>query len=529
MKEKKKLKLKKFYLHPITVFILLTLLTVILSGIFSVLGIQASYSTINSSNNQLENVLVTVENLFSYDGLKYIISNAAKNFISFTTLSTLLISLIGFSIASASGLFDAFIKKYMSKMSNFQITFLLIFIATISSLINEVGYTILIPLGAILFKTIGRNPMAGVVAAFAGVAFGYGATVFVGSMEVNLISITTQAAYLVDTTTHVSLTSNLFIIIASSIILSIVGTLVMEKIIIPKIGRVHEKKDLTTSEYSIVPVVDEQSRLEKELLEKKGLRNAFIAALIVAFVFIYSIIPGLPLSGMLLDMNETTYLGQLFGANSYFQDGFTYMVSIFFMVTGLVYGFSSKNFKNDKDVAYKAGEYLSDIGSLVMTIFFAAQFIAIFRHTNIGTIITAWGANIINSVSFTGLPLILLILFVIAFVSLFSTTPVAKWTIMAPVVVPVLMQSNISPQFAQFILRAGDSMTKGYTPLLAFFVIYIGYLNIYNPKKEKPITVGMALRWVSPYCFVVGLTWVLITIGWYLIGLPIGPGVFPTV
>ena len=528
MKEKRKLKLKKFYLHPITIFMLLTLFTVILSGIFSVLGIQASYSTINSSNNQLENVLVTVENLFSYDGLKYIISNAARNFISFTTLSTLLISLIGVSIASASGLFDTFIKKYMAKMSNFQITFLLIFIATISSLINEVGYTILIPLGAILFKAVGRNPMAGVVAAFAGVAFGYGATVFVGSMEVNLISITTQAAYLVDTTTHVSLTSNLFIIIASSIILSIVGTFVMEKLIVPKIGRIHEKRDLATSEYSIIPV-DEQSRLEQELLEKKGLRNALIAALIVAFIFIYSIIPGLPLSGMLLDMEETTYLGQLFGSNSYFQDGFTYMVSIFFMVTGLVYGFSSKTFKNDKDVAYKAGEYLSDIGSLIMTIFFAAQFIAIFRHTNIGTIITAWGANIISSVNFTGILLILLVLIVIAVVSLFSTTPVAKWTIMAPVVVPILMQSNISPQFAQFILRAGDSMTKGYTPLLAFFVIYVGYLNIYNPRKEKPITIGMALRWLTPYCLIIGLTWILITVGWYLIGLPIGPGVYPTV
>lgn len=528
MKEKRKLKLKKFYLHPITIFILLTLLTVIMSGIFSVLGIQASYSTINSSNNQLENVLVTVENLFSYDGLKYIISNASRNFISFTTLSTLLISLIGVSIASASGLFDTFIKKYMSKMSNFQITFLLIFIATISSLINEVGYTILIPLGAILFKAVGRNPMAGIVAAFAGVAFGYGATVFVGSMEVNLISITTQAAYLVDPTTHVSLTSNLFIIIASSIILSIVGTFVMEKLIIPKIGRIHEKKDLATSEYSLVSI-DEQARLEQELLEKKGLRHALIAALIVAFIFIYSIIPGLPLSGMLLDMEETTYLGQLFGSNSYFQDGFTYMVSIFFMVTGLVYGFSSKTFKNDKDVAYKAGAYLSDIGSLIMTIFFAAQFIAIFRHTNIGTIITAWGANIIGSVNFTGIPLILLVLLVIAVVSLFSTTPVAKWTIMAPVVVPILMQSNISPQFAQFILRAGDSMTKGYTPLLAFFVIYVGYLNIYNPKKEKPITIGMALRWLTPYCLIIGLTWILITVGWYLIGLPIGPGVYPTV
>lgn len=528
MKGKKKLRLKKFYIHPVMFFLLLTAIAIIASGIFSALGLQATYSRINSSSNQLESVLVTVENLFSYDGLKYVISNASRNFISFTTLSTLLISLIGVSIAEASGLFDTFIRKHMIKLSNFQITFMLIFIATISSLINEVGYTILIPLGAILYMTNDRNPLTGIVAAFTGVAFGYGTTLFVGSMEVNLNSITLQAARLIDSTAHISLLSNIFIIIFSTIVISIVGAFIIEKIIAPKIGKYHEKTDLIAPSTTLMEV-DQQEKLEKELREKKGLRRALISAVIIFVIFVYSIIPGLPLSGLLLDMNETTYLGQLFGVNSYFQDGFTYMVSIFFMITGLSYGFGAGTFKNDKDIINKSSEYLSNIGSLIILIFFAAQFIAIFRKTNIGTIITAWGSNIISGVNFSGIPLILLVMLVIAIISLFSTTPVAKWTILAPVVVPTLMQSNISPQFAQFILRASDSMTKGLTPLLAFFVIYVGYLNIYNPRKDHPITVGKALSWIAPYCILISLTWILIVIGFYLTGIPIGPGVYPTV
>ena len=536
MREKKKLKLKKFNLHPITSIIIMIFLTVIISGIFSWLEVQATYSRINPATNQLENVLITVENLFSYDGLKFIISNAARNFISFTPLSTLLIALIGVSVAQATGFFDTLIKRHFVKLNNQFITFMLIFVATISSIINDVGYVILIPLGAIIFLANNRNPLAGIIAAFSGVAFGYGATIFVGSMEVNLIPITSQAASLIDTTlmegvSHISLTSNLFIIIATSLILSIVGTLVIEKIIIPKLGRYKEKTDLseTTTNLQVVDIEEEeQKKLETELREKKGLRNALIAGIIILFIFIYSLIPGLPFSGILLDMEQKAYVDQLFGTNAYFQDGFTYLVSIFFLVTGIAYGKGAKTFKNDKELFNKTGEVMKDIGSIVVMIFFASQLVAIFRQTNIGNIITAWGANIISNLSFTGIPLILLVLVVIAVVNLFATTPVLKWNILAPVVVPCLMQSNITPQFAQFILRAGDSMTKGLTPLLAYFIIYVAYLNIYNKKRDTPITIKQSIAWIAPYGGIMCIAWILIIVGWYLIGLPIGPGVFPT-
>lgn len=531
MRDKKKMKLKKFYFHPITKFIGLTILTILLSGILSAFEMQATYAKLNVNTNQLESTLVTVENLCNYDGIKYVISNASRNFMSFTTLSTLLISIIGLSVAQASGLIDAFYKRVLSKLSNEKVTFILIFLATISSLINEIGYAILIPLSAMIFKANKRNPIGGIIAAFCGVAFGYGATLFVGSMEVNLISTSEQAARLIDGSYHVGLSSNLYIIIATSIVLSIVGTIVVEKMIIPKLGKykTDEKNLDKTEELDPIDVEEEEQRkLEDELRERKGFRNAIITSIIIILIFIYMLLPNLPGSGILLDMNETTYLNQLFGVNSYFQDGFTYLVTIFFLVTGIAYGIGAKTIKSDKDLVEASTSYLVEISSLIALLFFASQFIAVFRRTNIATVVTAWASNIINGINFTGIPLMLLVVILIALINLLATTPIAKWTILAPVVVPKLMQANITPQFAQFLLRAGDSMTKGITPVLAYFVLYVGYLNIYNQNNKKPITIGQSIKLIMPYCIVISLTWLAIILIWYVTGLPIGSGVYPT-
>lgn len=530
MKEKKKLRLKKFYLHPASTFILLTIITVILSSILSALQLEATYNKLNLTTYQLERTLVTVENLFNYNGLKYIISNAATNFVSFTTLSTLLIGLIGLSIAQASGFFDTFIRRVLVKIDNQKLTFILILIATLSSLINDIGYVILIPLAAIIFKENNRNPLAGIFAAFTGVAFGYGATLFVGSMEVNLNPITEASARLIDPTYHIALTSNLIIILAASIILSVIGTIIIEKFVVPRLGRYKDKEE-KTEEIEIIGDEEEleQQRLKEDIREKKGLKNALIATIVFFVFFVYSLIPNLPFSGMLLDKEATTYVAQVFGENAYFQDGFTFLIALYFIIIGLAYAKGAKTMKNDKEFITEAGNYMSNVGSLVILIFFASQFIAVFKMTNIATLITAWGAEIINNLQFTGLPLVLLVLLVIAIVNLVSPTPVTKWTILAPVVVPKLMQANISAEFSQFLLRAGDSMTKGLTPLLAYFVILVGYLNMYNPNKKRPITVGRTLKLMMPYCLIISATWIVISILWYLTGLPLGPHVFPTI
>lgn len=531
MLKRKRKKLRKFNFHPITTFILMTLLVMIVSSILSAVQLQVDYSKVNPTTFELEKEMVVVEGLFNFEGFKFIISNAARNFISFTPLSTLLIGLIGLSVAHASGFIDAFIKRKTLGMNNKTITFILIFIATISSIINEVGYVILIPLSALVFLANGRNPLLGITASFCGVAFGYGATIFAGSSEINLVPITVEASKLIDSSFHVSMLSNLFAILISTVVVSVVGTFIIENILLKKIGKYKVVDDETNSETREIKLdavaAEEQKRIEVDIRERKGLKNAFIAFLIIIVIFIYMIIPNLPGSGLLLDMSESAYINQLFGVNSYFQDGFTYLVSILFLVTGVAYAVGAKTIKNDKELIEKSSFYLKDVGYLVVLIFVAAQFIAVFKKTNIGTFIIATIANMIKDISFTGLPLIVTVLLLIALCGLFVTTQSAKWNILSPVVVPLLMQANISPQFTQFIFRAGDSMAKGITPLLAYFVIYLGYLNIYNNEKE-PITIKKALSFVSPYCLIISITWILIVALIYIVGLPIGPGVYPS-
>lgn len=533
MNKKKKLKLKKFSLHPTSTYIILIILTFILSGIFSIFEMQSTYSIVGKTTHVLEKTLVSVESLLNYDGISYFISNATVNFISFTPLSMLLISLLGVGIAESTGLLDTVIRKKLLKLDGWVITFLLIFISTISSLINEVGFAIMIPLGALLFLYKGRNPLVGIIAAFSGVAFGYGTTIFVGSMDIALNPITESAARLIDPSFHVGLSSNLVIMIVASIILSIMGTIIVEKILIKKLGKYKVTTELMkTQEIGVISKQEiesyEQNKISREKNEKRGLKFALIVSIIIIILFIYMLIPNLPWSGMLLDLKEKTYVNQLFGENSYFQDGFTFMVASLFICAGIAYGIGAKTIKNDRDIVKGYTKYMANIGELLLLLFVASQFTALFRKSNIGTVIVGWGANLIESLKFSGIPLILLCIIVIAISNLFLTSSAAKWTILSPIVVPMLMQSNISPQFSQFLFRAADSMTNGFSPLLSSFVIFIGYLNIYNDNKEKPIGIRKALKYVFPYFAIISLVWIVIIIGWYLLGLPVGPGIFPT-
>lgn len=530
MNNKQKLRLKKFYFHPITIFILLSLFVMIISGILSAMQIQATYNTVNINTKDLEPTLITVENLFSFDGLKFVISNAARNFLSFGPLGMLLLSLIGITVAEGTGFIEALTKRHLSKLPKSTLTFLIILISVISSLINEVGYAILIPISALVYFINKRNPILGIVTAFCGVSFGYGVSIFVGSMEVSLIQYTKNAAFLIDDTTHIALTSNLIFIILATIIISIVGTIIIEKIIAPQIGKYKREEEFAkTEQYRVINLEEEeQKQIEKDKNEKKGLQAALIVSILVLIIFVYSLIPNLPFSGMLLDMKERIYLNQLFGDNSYFQDGFTYLVSLVFILSGIAYGIASKSIKNDKEIIENASKKFSNLGSIWILMFVVSQFIAVYRKSNIGTIITAWLATLLEHLSLNGIPLVIVSVIIIAISNLFLTSTANKWMIFSPVVVPMFMQANLSPQFAQIVMRVGDSMTKGYTPLLASFVIYIGYLNIYNLDKEKPYTIKRALKAVSPYFLLISLTWILLLIGWYIIGLPIGPNVYPT-
>ena len=205
------------------------------------------------------------------------------------------------------------------------------------------------------------------------------------------------------------------------------------------------------------------------------------------------------------------------------------MISLIFLVAGIVYGYSSKKFKNNTDLIKKCSEPLAKVGTMLLLIFVASQFIGIFKKSNIGTVITGVCANFLSSFSFTGIVYLIIAILIMMICDFFLTGVQPKWIIFSPVIVPVLMKSNITPQFTQFVMRAVDSMTNGITPLYAYFVIFIGYLNIYNLNDDKPVTISDAIKIMFPYFVIISITWLLIIIGWYIIGLPIGPEVMPTV
>ena len=246
MKEKKKLRLKKFYLHPVTAFILLTLLTIILSGIFSLFGMQATYSTINPVNGNLESNLVVVENLFSLRGIKYIFSNTVSNFASFTPLSMLLITLLGIGIMDKTGFLDTLFHVLTRKLRKNVVTFILVLICIISSIGGDLSYIALIPISALLFKYGKRNPQAGIITAFAAISCGIGLNFVINSVDSSLLTYTQSAANLLKEGYVVKTTSFILIMTIATIVLSFVITNITEKNIIPRLGKYEfeeEKED----------------------------------------------------------------------------------------------------------------------------------------------------------------------------------------------------------------------------------------------------------------------------------------------
>ena len=287
MKEKKKKRLKKFYFHPATTFLLLTILVLILSWFLASLNVQSSYSVINPNSLELETKIVKVKNLLSSDGVKLIIGNAATNLASFSAFINLIVALIGLSVAHASGFIKAFIRRNTLRLNNKVITFIIILLGIFSSVINDVGYVVLIPLAALVFLVNKRSPLLGVTTAFCGVSFGHAISLFTGSLDVTLVKQTELASHLVDKTYHVPLLSNIFIMIASSIILAIVGTIAIETLVVKKIGKYKNGEELeNTMDVSALITLDDKEKIEQEYLTKKGLRNAYIIGILMIIIFI---------------------------------------------------------------------------------------------------------------------------------------------------------------------------------------------------------------------------------------------------
>ena len=239
-------------------------------------------------------------------------------------------------------------------------------------------------------------------------------------------------------------------------------------------------------------------------------------------VLIYCIIPGLPLSGLFLYLKDNLYVDQLFGDNSYFNQGVVFLASAFLVVEGLIYGLRVGTIKNSRDLVSGMNYYLKGFSSLIVLIFFASQFCMIFKETNIGIFIVASLTEVLSNLQLTGILLVVVSFIMIGISTIFVPAAGTKWAIIAPVMVPLFMQSSLTPEFASAVFRAADSSLKGITPLFTYFVILIGFLQIYDKRKNDTVTITDAMSLMAPYTIALTILWFIVILGFYIVGIPIG-------
>lgn len=501
----------KVVLHPIMSFAILILITIIVSGILDLFDITGVYSVVDVKTNTLDSSIVTIENLFSLRGIKYIFSNTVSNFASFTPLSMLLITLLGVGIMDKTGFLDTLFYVLTRKVKKSVVTFVLTFICILASIAGDTLYIVLIPIAALLFKYGKRNPQAGIITAFAAMSCGVGINVFINSIDSSLLTYSQSAANILKSEYVIHTGSFGIIMLFALVIISFIITNITEKYIIPRLGKYE---------------FEEQEERYVSKKEIKALTLSLIVGAIYILIFVYNIIPGVPFGGNFLDYSQNLYIDKLFGYNSFFNSGFVFVVIMLFFLLGLVYGLSTKSIQNQRDVCDYLSHSLDSIGRVLVIIFFASAFISILKHSNIGSLVTTWFANIISTSSFTGIPLIILLFFVSAITTLIMPSSVHRWAILSPVAVPTLMNSGISAEFVQVIFRAGESITYALTPAMAYFAIYLAYMELYNQDK-KGIGLFGGLKFMLPYSLGTMVMWLILIIMWYLVGIPLGIGVSP--
>ena len=507
----KKLRTKdKIGLHPVMMLLVLSFATIVISGILRLFNVQATFNKISSVTGDFQVTTEAVNSLFSLSGLKYIFTSTVSNFANYAVLTNLIIILLGIGIMVKSGFLKTIITLMTKKAKKTSVTFVLVLISILASLIGDLSYIILVPLGALLFLYGKRNPMIGIITTFASLTCGSALSLFLTSYDSSLINITLNNVNIINSGYNISswafILANVILIIA----LSFVITNVTENYLVKKLPKY---------EFSEEEVEEELVLTRKQM---RGLLFSLFAGLLYLLIFIYNIIPGLPFSGNLLDYSQSLYIDKLFSYNSFFSNGFVFVVAVFFVILGLSYGIGAKTIKNNKEFVDALGHSLNGIGKILVMIFAASAFINIFKQSNIGNVVAGALTNLMQNSNFGGLPLVLLLFIFAGVIALFQPTVLFSYNIVSGVIIK-LMNAGISPEFTQLVFRLGSSVTLGLTPVFVYFVVYLAYLENYN-QSNKPITIKEAIKYQLPYAAVTCIVYLLFIIIWYLVKFPIGVG-----
>ncbi|WP_462174129.1 AbgT family transporter [Pseudoalteromonas xiamenensis] len=489
--------------HPITLFALFALGIVIISGIADWVGLSAIDPRPEGARGRDPDGVIEVVSLLSAEGLQKIVTGLVTNFTGFAPLGTVLVALLGVSVAEHSGLLSAAMRGMVVGASNRLVTFMIVLAAILSNTASELGYVVLIPLAAMIFHSLGRHPLAGLAAAFAGVSGGYSANLLLGTIDPLLAGITTPAAQMIDPSYEVGPEANWYFMMISVFLIAALGTWVTEKIVEPRLGKYHENE--------AGPDLPPNNIEQLSVIEKRGLKSAGLALLVVCALLALTIVPD---EGIL--RHPTT--GEV--AGSPFLKGIVVFIFVSFAVPGFVYGRVVGTVKNDKDVINAMSKSMSSMGMYIVLVFFAAQFVAFFKWTNLGTIMAINGAALLHALHLTGPEVFVLFIFMCAVVNLSLGSSSAQWAVTAPIFVPMLMLIGYAPETIQAAYRIGDSVTNLITPMMSYF----GLILAVATKYKKDMGIGTLVAMMLPYSMIFFVGWVTLFYVWVFgFGLPVGP------
>ena len=483
---------------PITMFLGLAIIVTIISAICSAAGVSAV--------NPADGSTIEVFNLLSLDGIRYLWTNVITNFSGFAPLGMVLVAVIGSSVAEKSGFLVAVMVNFLGKAKGWIVTMVIMFLGINLNIAGDAGFIVLPPLAAILYMSIGRHPLLGMYTAFASVAAGFCANILLGLSDALAYGFTEQAAQMIDPNYQQSIAINWYFLIVSCVLLTIVGTILVEKVLLHRFPVSKEelaKYDFDEDNSNITPI------------QKKGIAAAGLSVLIYAAVVVFMCLPIFGGRAILADEN-----GSITSGASPFSKGIVFTVTLFLMIPGIVYGIVIGKYKSDKDVWADISQGFAEMGNYIFMCFFISIFTNFFSVSKLGTVLAIKGANLLSTIGFTGIPLLLGLIFLSCIVNIFIGSASAKWAILAPVFIPMMMLMGFDPAITQVVYRIGDSITNPLSPLFTYLPVILGFAHKYDEK----VGLGTVIANMLPFSVTFAIAWILQVVIWVLLNLPLGPG-----
>lgn len=484
--------------HPAVLFSLLAIAVIVLSHCCYLMGVSASYERIDPETHEVRTATTEVRSLLSSDGLRFIFTSVVPNFINFGPVGIILVAMIGVGLAERSGLIQALIRSIVAVAPPSSLTIIVVTLGLLSSIASDAGYLVLIPLGASAFHSLGRHPLAGLAAAFAGVASAFGVNFFVKPIDDILAEMTNDAIHIVDPAGSIDLTANFYFGVVSSVALIIVCTLITNRVVEPRLGQYLGEAD-----------VDKKQSLTAD--ESKGLKWAFLA--FISFAVLLALL-SLP-EGAALRNPET---GDIIG-DSPFMSSLVVLIMLAFFVTGLAFGWGAKTITSTNDAIQAIVKTLAGLAELLLLFFVISQFVAYFNYSNMGTILAVRMANTLKETNLGSAMLLFAFLVVGVLMSIPVPNILPKWAILAPVFVPLFMKLGVDPDVVLAAYRVSDSPPNVVNPLLPHFALVVGFAQ----QWQKDTGVGTIVAMMLPYALWTFVTWTILFFAWYLLGLPFGP------